>query len=297
MEGITTQSVDSKRTQRRVNHPVAVGFGWIEAPNPATSVRSVLKGCLRQKKNNKLEKMSTLNSLRTARVCINALESHGLELGELSDFDVVEQLIEDISKPYLTPILAPNRNDFTQENAFWLVAWDDCEPAMIIGAKLEDLKDEPIDKFWIRTARRHYPTPAGETIKSVAPHIPNELGGRLVYIGDLFVRPKNRGTLGVLEKFMLLAHLTVAIRWNPDFTYAFMRDRDVRLGFANRYGFTKHVPFARVWSDPPHGRSNSEWLVSLSRSDREHLTLNFARSTDMLRVVENESVPARVVNG
>ncbi len=225
------------------------------------------------------------------------LETLGLEIGQTSDFDSVELLIEEINKPYLTPVLAPDNNDFSRENAFWLIAWDDHEPAMIIGAKLEDLRDEPIDQYWVRTARRHYPTPRGETIKSVAPHIPKEIGGRLVYIGDLFVRPENRGTRGGLEKFMTLAHLVVANRWNPDFTYAFMRDRDVRLGFANRYGFTKHIPFAREWSDPPHGRASNEWLVHLTRCDREHLMRNVAKLPDVLRVVEDQPVPARVVNG
>ncbi len=241
--------------------------------------------------------MKALDYTKTAKVCLDGLNAQGLEIEELTDFDAVEQLIEDIGKPYLTPILAPNNNDFTDGNAFWLVAWDSYEPAVLIGAKLEVLQSEPIDKYWIRTSRRHYPNHNGETIKSVAPHVSSELTGRLAYIGDLYIRPQNRGSMAVLEKFMMLAQMAVALSWDPDFTYAFMRDRDVRLGFANRYGFTRHLPSVREWCDPPHGRSNSEWLVTLSRSDREHLLRNYARSSNKLGVVQNESIAPRVVNG
>ncbi len=241
--------------------------------------------------------MKALEFVKAATFCLDSLKASGLELEELTDFDAVEQLIEDMEKPYLTPILAPNNNDFTEETAFWLAAWDGTEPVILIGAKLEVLDREPVDKYWIRTSRRHYPSSTGETLSAVAPQAAQELYGRLAYIGDLYVRPQNRGSLAVLEKFMLMAQLLVAMRWDPDFTYAFMRDRDVRLGFANRYGFTKHLPSVREWSDPPMGRSNSEWLVTVSRSDRDHVIQSFVQSTNELRIVENKGVPPRVANG
>jgi len=241
--------------------------------------------------------MKTLDYLLAAKACIDQLSKARLELTELSDFDLVGQVIEDLDKPYLTPVLAPNNHDFTEANSFWLVAWDDMEPAMLIGARLEMLGDEPIDAFWKRTSRRHYPSGQDETIESVAPQISKELSGRLVYIGDLFIRQQNRGSREVLDNFMLLAHVIVGTKWNPDHTYAFMRDRDVRLGFANRYGFTRHLPWAREWVDPPYGRDDSEWLVSLSRADRDHTVLKSVKSVDDLRVVEDVGITPKVVHG
>ena len=228
--------------------------------------------------------------------CLDNLKASGLEVSGIVDFELVDLLIEEMDKPYLTPVLAPANHDFTQENAFWLVAWNNEEPAMIIGARLEPLGTETVETYWKRTSRRHYPSGEGETIETVAPEVNKDLRGKLAYIGDLFVQRTHRGIPDLLENFMLFAHATIGLKWDPDFTYAFMRNRDVRLGFANRYGFTRHFPSARTWVNPPDGRSNSEWLVSLPRSDRNHVIRNVVASHDELRIVQNEAVPRKVVN-
>lgn len=240
--------------------------------------------------------LETIDYMLASARCLDKLHASGLEISGMVDFELVNILIEEMEKPYLTPVLAPTNHDFTQENAFWLVAWNNEEPAMIIGARLEPLGNESVETYWKRTSRRHYPCGDGETIETVAPEVNSELRGRLAYIGDLFVQRKHRGAAVLLENFMLLAHAAIGLKWDPDFTYAFMRNRDVRLGFANRYGFTRHFPSARVWVNPPDGRSNSEWLVSLPRNDRNHVVRNVLSSDDELRIVQNETVPRKVAN-
>lgn len=240
--------------------------------------------------------MDTIDYVVASARCLETIETFGLEISGIVDFELIALLLEEIEKPLLTPVLAPKQHDFTQENAFWLVAWDHDVPAMIIGARLEALGTEPIETYWKRTSRRHYPSGGRDTIVAVAPEVNNELRGRLGYIGDLFVQKTHRGHSQLLESFMMLAHATVGLKWDPDHTYAFLRNRDVRLGFANRYGFTRHFPRARVWVDPPIGRSNTEWVVSLPRSERNHVLRNVVASVDGLREVQNETVPRKVAN-
>lgn len=82
---------------------------------------------------------------------------------------------------------------------------------------------------------------------------------------------------------MMLLHSCIATKWSIDWTYAMMRDRDVRSGFATAYGFSIQLPGVAKWADPaPEGRGNSEWLVAISEPHLSHVMHHYAKSLESL---------------
>ena len=105
----------------------------------------------------------------------------------------------------------------------------------------------------------------------------------MAYIGELFMRPGFRGSRQKLRYFMMLLHTTIATKWTVDWTYAMMRDRDVKLGFATNYGFAIQIPGVARWSEPaPTGRGSSEWLVAVSAENLSHMMAHYAGSLESL---------------
>lgn len=89
----------------------------------------------------------------------------------------------------------------------------------------------------------------------------------MVYFGDLYVNPRGRGDRLTLRAFVALGHLAVSLKWEPDWTYCFVRERDALRGAAMLYGFCQIVPDPFTWIDPPSPRENSEWLALLPKVD------------------------------
>lgn len=200
----------------------------------------------------------------------NNLANQGYEVEELTDMSAVHDAVEAAGKAYLTPFNSPAHNDFTQKSALWLVARKEGVPAFLGCARLEDLGSERLDQYWPRVFSRAYGDSAnkGAVIRNVGSDIATEMSGRLVYFGDLFVSPSVRGSRSALRSFVALGHLAVSLKWDPDWTYCFVRERDLMRGAAALYGFTRHFGAPFEWiEEPPTPRSRSERLVGLPRRD------------------------------
>jgi|26BtaG_2_1085354.scaffolds.fasta_scaffold00748_12 hypothetical protein len=199
-----------------------------------------------------------------------ALHEQGYKVREVDDFGEVPDLIRRIGKPYLTPLSDPGHNDFTRANAIWLVAESGGEPAFLGCARLEDLGQEPVSRYWRRSLKRAYrPEEGMEIITSARPEVDRAISGRLVYFGDLFASKKHQSSKSIftLRSFISIGHLAAALKWDPDWIYCFVREQDLMRGAALRYCFSMHFPEPFSWIDPPAPRSNSEWLVALPRSE------------------------------
>lgn len=195
------------------------------------------------------------------------LGNDGIEVSEVEDFDQVASIIEASGKPYLTPVTSPMHNDFHHSNALWLVARRDGEPVFLGCARLEDIGPEPVGSYWSRVMRRVYGESSRDVIRSVRPEISSKVRGRLVYFGDLFVAVGGRGSRLNLRAFVALGHLAVSLKWEPDWTYCFIRERDLARGAQTLYGFPDAMPAPFTWIDAPEPRESSEWLALLSRDE------------------------------
>jgi len=212
------------------------------------------------------------------------LNLNGLRVFEVSDPFELQSIIERWEKPYITPMSSPGHNDFTPQNVIWLVAEKEDKPVMFGCARLEDLERMSIDTYWRQVFNRAYSgDTGGKVIDQVSVEIVENLKGRLVYFGDLFVSPNLQRSVSLVRAFVAIGHLAVALKWNPDWTYCFLRERDIMRGASNVYGFNRVFgrPFKWV-CEPPPPRKRSEWLAALSRADLPNICAETVRHVDEL---------------
>lgn len=195
------------------------------------------------------------------------LASKGLSVEEVTQISDIPELVRQAEKPYLTPLSSPAFNDFTEKNVLWLVARRDGVPVYLGCARLEDLGTEAVGSFWRRVFARVYGDGQTEKISDVRENVDRSIGGRLVYFGDLYVSAAGRGDRAALRAFVALGHAAVSLKWDPDWTYCFVRERDALRGAALMYGFGQVMPRPFRWIDPPSPRTNSEWLAVLAKGE------------------------------
>lgn len=200
---------------------------------------------------------------------MEALREEGWHIEETTDYGQVLEIGASFGKTVFTPMMNPKFNDFTYRNSIWHVASIDGEPVALLGARLDELGSEDLGAYLGRQMVRAYPPAKDEELWFSAPHVAQQLTGKLAYIGELFLSEKVRGKRMNLRHFLMLMHSTVALKWAPDWHYAFMADRHVSLGMDSIYWFTHRWPGVITWPDPPKGRGEKEWLVALEGADVE----------------------------
>lgn len=209
---------------------------------------------------NILDKADAVGTLR------GFLAGHGLRVEIVSDYRRISELSAIAGKDYLTPLSSPNHNDFTQENCICLCAWSGETPVIFGVARLEDIGGEPIAEYWERSLARAYPSSGNRRIRDVAPEITDRVSGRLVYFGDLYVMKGWRGGRVALRAFTAIGHLLVSLKWDPDWTYCFLRASSLGRAANFYYNFNLFVPKPFEWvGDVAHPRSNSEAAAFLGR--------------------------------
>lgn len=214
--------------------------------------------------------MKELELTQVISACIERLAEDGLRIRELECGPEVENLVSGVGKPYLTPVMSPRSNDFTKKNAFWLVCEDSSGPKMIGGARLDDLGDEDLTKFWQRSLARQYGAEANNFVEATSELISRDVSGRIAYFGDLYVvqgSAISRRSRERLRWFTAIGHALTLLKWQPNWTYAFLREEDILRGAAASYGFARVVPAPQHWIDPPSPRSNTEWCALSSRKE------------------------------
>ena len=218
--------------------------------------------------------METLKIATKLGKLLTYMGANGFEIEEVTEPDKISQLVAQLDKPYLTPMSSPDHNDFTENNVICLVAKKNGKPAMMGCARLEDIGEETVGRYWSRVFARAYATKANEQIiGETHPKIEISLQRKLVYFGDLFVAQKTRGNRLPLRAFVAIGHLAAALKWDPDWIYCFIRERDILLGASAMYGFNRDFGPAFKWlGDPPHPRDHSEQLVAVDRLDIQMMT-------------------------
>lgn len=209
--------------------------------------------------------MDDLEKAKTIARCLGFLEQDGVRVEQYQRFGDFREIVSGAGKDYLTPFSDPLKAELSQTSALFLVAWKDDLPAMIGCTRLEDLGDESIEDYWLRSYTRAYHDHGGFPTGPVPTEIKRNVGRRLVYFGDLFVARHFRRSVRNLRSFTTIGHLAVSIKWDPDWTYLMMHDKDVRRGAFVNYGFNWAVPKPFHWKTLPPTRSHSEWACFLER--------------------------------
>jgi len=209
--------------------------------------------------------------MKVAAYCLNMIETSGYSVKEYTDYSKIPQILDSLGKPYVTPHLSPNRNDFTQASSFWIVVEKDGVVVAAGGVRLEDLGQESVGQYWDRLYKRQ----SGYGVRRIANPLLNELSGKLAYLGDLHLKEGHRGGRLLLHHCAILCHVIVSIKWSPDWTYAFLHKKDVMRGAAALYGFSRTIPQSKIWQRVEQPRRDDEYCASLSRDEYIHLIDTF----------------------
>ena len=195
--------------------------------------------------------------------CQAGLAQRKITIDETSDFDDAEERMIAIGKSSFTPMLSSHFNDLSKDQAVWLILQKDGQDVGGVAARHDVLWSETLTEFWERSYRRFYKG-SGELNAS---RNCDEINGDVVYMGEFFIAKHMRGSRNLLSLYTHLLFAYCALRWQPDWLYAFVRAEDVRRGYASECGFTRQYPGAHTWKKRPAGRAEGEYLVALPADD------------------------------
>lgn len=207
--------------------------------------------------------VSNLDVMTLFSVCLSGLARRGIAVDESSDFATCEQRMNAIGKASFTPMLSSEFNDLSKDQAAWLILRRDGSDIGGVAARLDSLNSETLSDFWDRSYRRLYH--GAGTLRNSRDC--DEISGNVMYMGEFFIAKEARGSRHLLSLFTHLLFSYAALRWQPDWLYAFVRADDVRLGYASEYGFTRQYPGVHLWDKRPKGRAEGEYLVALPSGD------------------------------
>ena len=196
--------------------------------------------------------------------CRSTLRSRGVRIDVITDFRMIGDIVDALSKPYLTPDLAPLSNDFTPGNCLWVTAHKDGDLVGAVGCRHDDLRHMPLSEFWRNSFARHHRTEELPVPVTVNPRIDQLIWGKVVYMGDLIYQS---GSFIDLTNFALATQMLCALKWDPDFSYAFLKRKSGRIETRAHYGFMRTALNTHRWHDPKYPRSNVELCAYSARED------------------------------
>ena len=203
--------------------------------------------------------------------CKWRLLKSGVSFEVRRDFANVDRLLKEIDKPYLTPRLSSEINDFTEKDAMWVILKSEGRPYGSIGARFHDIGRMNFGQYLQETNSRHYGIRDGKALAEIAPPAQDMCAGKLAYFGDMYFHPDHRGSPAQLRDVAVLCQSVLALEWDYDYVFCFTGRRAAKVARNLDYGFSRWTRNAQTWSEPvPDGRANSEWLLASSHDDMDH---------------------------
>lgn len=229
--------------------------------------------------------MRALDLSKLANRCLSKLEADGCEIRAFQEFVSLREYIGQVEKESITPKMDPLHNDFLKTNCCWFSLIHGGEVIGVIGTSLQDIGEEDASTYLERTTNRHYGQSKQRAVSACADSRVLGMTGRLAYIGEFLISKHHRGRRSRLRPFMLLVKCLVALEWQPDFFYAFFRERDAIAKMPFLYGFTECIPEPLTWHVDYPGRGDREWIAITPIERFEHSAKVFSNSVDWLGIV------------
>ena len=226
-----------------------------------------------------------------AAMCKRLLLERGFSVDQTSDFDFVMSLVKDIGKPYLTRELSPAYNDFKEHDSFWLLIkyiepggkpGTNPEIIGIIGCRCDDLRSQAVMPYMTRQLRRLYGIDGNEAIDpDHYPPVLDRMSGKIVYIGDFYVKETFRGLKYLPKRAVLfLVYTYASMEWSFDWAYAMIRKEHADIGFITTYCGSVSYPEGRFWIKAPDERDDSEYFVAMDSADYRYLVKLFIKKPE-----------------
>lgn len=212
------------------------------------------------------------------------LAESGRSLTQTSDFEaVVPELIE-ASKGRINMESSPSDSDLTDVNAIYiLIRGSDGRLEGFCSLRHFEFGPDKLARFLLRQYSRLYGG-GKEAIELEGNASPiSEISGSVVFLSDIFIETTARAKSisGGRDKIdpsdiSMISYCIATLRWRPDWLYGFLKDKDNRRGLGPRYFGTRFYPWTVRWKVETERRSDTDWLLCMSRSDMEHVIQTYS---------------------
>ncbi|CUH66846.1 hypothetical protein TG4357_02674 [Thalassovita gelatinovora] len=220
------------------------------------------------------------NLLKLGGLCLSGLGADGFELCATSDLSGFEAQMRDIGKPDSHPMISTRFHDFASDDVFGLyIKARDGSVVAGMSARMVALGQDNLECHWRRSYARLYNNNGDAPIVSRTSGA-REISGRVVYQGELFAHPDWRGGKINVPLVMLYAHALTALKWRPDWIYAFMRIGGISR--ASEYGFSRQYLGAHMWLQDIERRTEQECLVAVRNDELCELAEFYLRNPGVL---------------
>lgn len=201
--------------------------------------------------------------IELAALALSRVERSKISMEVTSDLGAFEVELASAGKPENYPMISPKWHDFASGDALGLILQAHGETIGGVAARFLDLGEDSLADHWESSYRRFYPG-CDDPVKSRVAAA-QKMRGRMVYEGELFLRKDWRGEQVNLPAITHYVHVLCALKWKPDWLYAFMRNDG--LWCAPWYGWHHQHLAAHRWLRKVERRSDRESLVSVRYSE------------------------------
>lgn len=202
--------------------------------------------------------------IQLVSLCRDRLRSDGMGFEVISDLDEYERAMSEIGKEENYPMASTSMHDMTTEDAMGVLIRRGDDLIGGVASRLMHLGGDGLARHLQKSARRYYGGNRREMVHGVCSGA-DDVRGRAVYEGELFLAEGWRGRAVNLPAVMHFVHAISALTWSPDWIYAFIRHHHASK--AAQYGFSGFYVAAQHWTHLGERRNHDECLLTLRPRD------------------------------
>ncbi|MBG6178321.1 hypothetical protein IWQ55_006179 [Labrenzia sp. EL_208] len=194
----------------------------------------------------------------------------GIKVRSSSSFEALEDLLPLDQKSALSEHFRTALNTYTEATGFWLGGFDKSgRMVALCAARLDDLGDENMENYLRRYWHRCYPAACDQRalLAEKQPRFWRNITGRVGYYGDFFLKREGIQGRGLPKLFAPLCVLLGILKWNPDWHYCWVNQRDWSMRYPLAYGFARTYSNGLRWDMPPATIRSDLVAAVNSRSD------------------------------
>ncbi|MEM9063271.1 MAG: hypothetical protein AAGD13_22660 [Pseudomonadota bacterium] len=221
------------------------------------------------------------------------LRGNGRTIEQSTNFAEIHREIVDMEKGRISPEMSWLHNDLTSANAFYVIVRnEEGQIIAVCAARHYQLNQENLVSFLQRQYARLYGHGESAIDATLMPPLAHEIKGSVCYFGDFFIAREGRVSKQFNNSdFVVLVYGLAIMQFDPDWVFAFLRQKSVLRGLSAVYLTSRCYPCALEWTVDEH--HPADWLIGSSRNDLHYLfdliTRDRLRSINSVGLVENTS--------
>ncbi len=208
-------------------------------------------------------------------LCRDRLRKTNMDVVQTHDLDTIMRDMDGVKKTYLTKQLDPRSNDFHSDNAFWLKITEGIdlrqsgarETLGMAGARMDLVPPGEFPRYFSNQMFRLYSAHQQDQVLDEQEFPPEfyAMGGRVVYLGDFFMRTDKRGVSFDKTAFTMCLYLFAMLEWRFDWLYLFIRQSHAAKGYFSHYNMPISYPASILWKNGPPERSDTDNIGILNK--------------------------------